>query len=112
LGISPVQYGTQNDQHIVKLDPTVSKIKKGWYKDVVWEHYDVQGNRQRSHCVYFICNGGYLRWLVLVCPFKHSGPAPQKGYFSTALESVRKDVECTFGFLKKEMESIGIRYSF
>jgi hypothetical protein len=28
LGISPVQYGTRNDQHIVKLDPTVIKIKK------------------------------------------------------------------------------------
>ena len=43
LGISPVQFGTQNDQHIVKLDPTVSKIKKGWYKDVVWNHYDLTG---------------------------------------------------------------------
>jgi hypothetical protein len=29
LGISPVQYSTRNDQHIVKLDLTVSKIKKG-----------------------------------------------------------------------------------
>ena len=29
LGISPVQIGTCNDQHIVKLNPTVSKIKKG-----------------------------------------------------------------------------------
>ena len=43
LGVAPVQFGTRNDQHIVKLDPTVSKIKKGWYKDVVWEHRDVLG---------------------------------------------------------------------
>ena len=27
----------------MKLDPTVSKIKKGWYKDVSWQHYDVEG---------------------------------------------------------------------
>ena len=51
--------------------------------------------------VYFICDGGYLRWPVLICPFKHSGSATHKGYFSSTLESVRKDVECTFGILKK-----------
>jgi hypothetical protein len=60
LGISPVQYGTCNDQHIVKLDPTVSKIKKGWDKEVVWEHFDLHGRRKRLHGVYFICDGGYL----------------------------------------------------
>ena len=53
-----------------------------------------------------------MRWSVLVSPFKHSGPASQKGYFSTALESVRKDVECTFGILKKRWKALeyGIRF--
>lgn len=112
LGISPVQFGTRNDQHIVKLDPTVSKIKKGWYKDVVWNHYDLTGRQKRSHGVYLICDGGYLRWPVLVCPFKHSGCATQKGYFSATIESVRKDVECTFGILKKRWKILeyGIRF--
>ena len=52
--------------------------------------------------MYFICNGGYLRRPVLICPFKHTGVDPQKGYFTSTLESVRKDVECTFGILKKK----------
>ncbi len=49
---------------------------------------------------------------MLVYPFKHSGPASQKGHFSTALESVRKDVECTFGILKKRWKVLeyGIRF--
>ena len=112
LGISPVQFGTRNDQHIVKLDPTVSKLKKDWYKDVVWEHYDLLGRRLLSRGIYFICDGGYLRWPILVCPFKHSGASTQKGYFSCALESVRKDVECTFEILKKrwKMLEYGIRF--
>ena len=112
LGVAPVQFGTRNDQHIVKLDPTVSKIKKGWYKDVVWEHRDVLGRVLRSTGVYFICDGGYLRWPVLICPFKHSGSATHKGYFSSTLESVRKDVECTFGILKKRWKILeyGIRF--
>ena len=101
LGISPVQFGTRNDQHIVKLYPMVSKIKKGWYKDVVWHHYDVTGRQVRAHGMYLICDGGYLHWPVLICPFKHSGCATQKGYFSSTIESVQKDVECTFGILKK-----------
>ena len=49
----------------------------------------------------FANSPGYLRWPVLICPFKHSGVATHKGYFSCILESVRKDVECTFGILKK-----------
>ena len=62
--------------------------------------------------VYFICDGGYLRWPVLICPFKHSGSATHKGYFSSTLESVRKDVECTFGILKKRWKILeyGIRF--
>ena len=42
--------------------------------------------------------------MVVICtgpPFKHEGCATQKGYFSSNLESVRKDVECLFGILKK-----------
>ncbi len=62
--------------------------------------------------MYLICDGGYLRWPVLICPFKHSGCATQKGYFSSTIESVRKDVECTFGILKKRWKILeyGIRF--
>jgi hypothetical protein len=79
----------------------VSKIKKGWYKDVVWEHHNLLGRWLRTRGVYFICDGRYLRWPDLICPFKHSGAATHKGYFSCTLESVRKDVECTFEILIK-----------
>ncbi len=37
----------------------------------------------------------------MICLFKHEGCATQMGYFSSNLESVRKDVECLFGILKK-----------
>jgi hypothetical protein len=100
FGTSLVQFGTQNKQHFVKLDLTVSKIKKGWYEDVVWEHRDLLGRLLRSRGMYLICDGGYLCWPVLICPFKHSRSATQKEYFSSTLENVRKDMECTFGILR------------
>jgi hypothetical protein len=34
------------------------------------------------------------------------GNSTVKGYFSTNLESVRKDVECTFGILKKSCSEL------
>ena len=78
----------------------------------MWEHLDLLGRRLLSRGVYFICDGGYLCWPILVCPFKHSGSPTQKGYFSSTLESIRKDVEYTFGILKKQWKILeyGIRF--
>ena len=86
--MAPVQFGSRNDQHIVRMDPYVKQLRKEWYKDVDWSYFDVAGNERWSTGVYLICDGGYLRWKSL-------------GYFSANLESVRKDVECTFGILQK-----------
>jgi hypothetical protein len=112
LGISSIQFGTRNDKHIVKIDETVKNIRTGWYKDVEWYYYDEQGNKCKAFGVYFVCDGGYLRWPVLICPYQGASAASQGGYFSSNLESVRKDVECVFGILKKRWKILeyGIRF--
>ena len=51
--------------------------------------------------MYLICNNGYLPWLTSICPFTQTSKASLEGYFSSNIKSVRKDVECTFGILKK-----------
>ncbi len=48
-----------------------------------------------------ICDNGYHRWPISISPYANADCASLEGYFSTNLESVRKDVECTFGILKK-----------
>lgn len=112
LGISSVQFGSRNDQHIVRLDDTVTKIRSDWYKDVKWSYFDLEGTLCHSQGVYLICDGGYLRWKTLICPFPHAHSASRHGHFSTNLESVRKDVECTFGILKKRWRILeyGMQY--
>ena len=112
LGIAPVQYGSRNDQHIVRLDPCVRKLRKEWYKDVDWSCFDVSGNEIWNTGVYLICDGGYLRWRTLICPYQYSKEGTRQGYFSANLESVRKDVECTFGILKKRWRILeyGMQY--
>ena len=43
LAIAPIQYGTRNDKHIVRFDPTVSSLKYDWYKDVEWDYFTLYG---------------------------------------------------------------------
>ena len=51
--------------------------------------------------MYLVCDGGYLWWPQLMCPYVSAAAASAKGYFLSNLESVRKDVECTSGITKK-----------
>ena len=50
--------------------------------------------------MYLICDNGYLLWPTSICPYSKANNATLEGFFSTNLESVQKDVECTFGILK------------
>jgi hypothetical protein len=49
--------------------------------------------------VWFIVNNGYLDWSCTVPLMKHP-TSYQQIRFSEWMESMRKDVECTFGILK------------
>ena len=48
-----------------------------------------------------ICDGGYHDWPCLACPYKHQVPGSSMEAWSKNVESVRKDIECIFGILKK-----------
>ena len=101
IGIYGPQFGTRNDKEIVKVDPNVYRIRHGWYKDVSWNYYTYNGRVAKERGAYLICDNGYLRWPNSISPYTNADSASLEGYFSTNLESVRKDVECTFGILKK-----------
>ena len=52
LGVAPVQFGARNDQHIVRLDPSVKAIGKEWYNEVDWSYFDLEGNEMwEKRCV-------------------------------------------------------------
>jgi hypothetical protein len=112
LGIFGPQFGTRNDKEIVKVDSNVHLIRTGWYKDVRWSYYNMHGHVMYDRGVYFICDNGYLRWPTSICPYERADSSSLEGYFSTNLEGVRKDVECTFGILKKRWKMLnnGLEY--
>jgi hypothetical protein len=100
------QFGTRNDKHIVKMDEGVASIRKD-YSHAEWHYFDEQGNIKKGKGAYLICDNGYLHWPILICPFMRSeGNTPLESCFSANVESVRKDVECCFGILKRQWKSL------
>jgi hypothetical protein len=102
MAIYGPQFGSRNDKDIVKHDVNVCAIrKKRLFTNTTWQYYDGDGIVQSERGMYLICDNGYLLWPTSICPYSKSNNATLEGFFLTNLESVRKDVECTFGILKK-----------
>ncbi len=102
IAIYGQQFGSRNDKDIVKHDPNIMEIRDGWLGDCQWKYYAEDGRVIVQISMYLICDNKYLRWPTSICPYtQHVGAASPEGYFSANLESVCKDVECTFGILKK-----------
>jgi len=101
LAIYGPHFGHRNDLDIVKTDGNVRIIQTGFFQNVMWDYYDKYGFTLSARGTYLICNNGYLQWPTTICPYVSARNSTVEGYFSTNLESVRKDVECIFGILKK-----------
>jgi hypothetical protein len=101
IGIYGPTFGSHNDKDIVKTDPNVKKVGQGFMSRCYWQYYDEDGTVRTSKGMFLICDNGYLTWLTTICPHAHFDSTTMEVFFSTNLESVRKDVECTFGILKK-----------
>ena len=88
-------------------------MKSGWYRDVEWKWYDEYGHQETGIGNYLICDGGYLCWPELICPYKHEPASSWKGFFSSKIQIIRKDIECFFGIMKKRWKILdnGIRFS-
>lgn len=102
LAVTQSFFGTWNDKTIVKFDDKVSRLRsEPFYTNYKWSMKDSEGNNCVQKGLYLICDGGYHRWPTLIPPYKHQVEDCPKGKWSKHVESLRKDVECTFGILKK-----------
>ena len=113
LGVFGPQFGSNNDKHIVKIDPHIRMLGEGWLSRVEWKYYAHDEQICSSKGVYVICDNGYISWPTTICPFMGSRMNGRlEDYFSSNIESVRKDVECVFGILKGRWASLdkGFKY--
>jgi hypothetical protein len=89
---------------MVRLDSFIAGIRDGRVLDDVCFNllaHDKKGHIKelRFSGVYVIVDNGYLVWSCTIPPFGVSNNI-DKIRWSKWLESMRKDVECTFGILK------------
>ena len=126
LSVSQFFWGTINDKTIAMSDETVNSFRRRGspHADRTWRTShsknssnninidDISENVTYYRTVnenvfiaehkglFFICDGGYNTFPCFICPFKHQPPGTNVEKWSKQIESIRKDVECTFGILK------------
>jgi hypothetical protein len=92
--------GRWNDKTIVRFDGFVTDIQRGIYlPDNKFSLFNADGEEVEYKGAWILVDGGYLNWSCLICPFKESISLKEQRW-SRWVESMRKDVECTFGILK------------
>ena len=89
-------FGSRNNKDIVKTDRNIRKVGEGFMSRCYWQYYAKDGTVRTSKGMYLICDNGYLTWSTMICPHAHFDSMTLEFFFSTNLESVRKDVECMF----------------
>jgi hypothetical protein len=96
---------TWNDKTVVLFDDFLMSIKDGDIlsdNDFILYERDGDGNvvAVTYKGVWIVVDNGYLTWSTTIPPFKRCALVKELRW-SQWLESMRKDVECTFGILKK-----------
>jgi hypothetical protein len=105
LGTTDGHPARWNDKTIVRFDNIAMGLKNGTLldDDFIFELYDYDsaGNiyKAKYKGPWLIVDNGYHNWPITVPPFKTTSSRTEVR-FSDWLESIRKDVECTFGILK------------
>ena len=115
LGTTCGHPGTWNDKTIVMFDHLIRGVHEGeLFSDNEFTLLELNDDGEETEITYkgawFIVDNGYLNWSCTVPPMKHP-VTYEEIRFSEWLESMRKDVECTFGIIKKRFSILktGIR---
>ncbi len=94
-------WGSENDKFIVKIDDNITQVvEEDLYRNYEYELREQNGLLKTVRGNYFICDGGFLNWRILMCGTNCTADY-DLAYWSKYIGSVRKDIECTFGRLKK-----------
>lgn len=87
-----------NDVNVLRASPLFNDLKTGRAPDV-----EFVANGVPYKCGYYLADGIYPEWSVIVKSIKNPGTNDNKRIlYKTMHEAARKDVERAFGVLKKK----------
>ena len=97
-------YGTTSDKTVVKFDGFVTEVRFGELFTQAQYKLQIDDNRWIvEKGLYLLVDGGYHKWRIMQCPLKHT-VEEDEARWSEFAESIRKDVECSIGILKKRYQ--------
>jgi Plant transposon protein len=97
-------YGTTSDKTIVKFDGFVNSVRfDKLFTEAKFKIQVSDASWVVETGVYLLVDGGYHKWSIMQCPLKHT-VEEDKARWSEFAESIRKDVECSFGIQKKRFQ--------
>ena len=103
IGTTTGHPGSWNDKTLVLFDTFIRDIKSGHIlSDYTFELLEQRGEEVvavKYKGVWIVVDNGYHAWSITVPPFSNTDNRKEIRW-SEWLESMRKDVECTFGILK------------
>lgn len=94
--------GRTNDQAGVKFHRDIVDAHDGTnkaFREFEFDLVDKDGKTHRHRGAWILVDGGYLKWRETICGYKMTANMDEIRW-SKMMESMRKDVECTFGILK------------
>ena len=98
--------GRWNDKTLIRFDTFMADLRDGSFDELIdfclrrmKKGSDSDEEEVTIKGAYVIVDNGYLRWPTTIPPMKNTCNRSELR-FSQWLESLRKDVECTFGILK------------
>jgi hypothetical protein len=93
MHISDMCWGSCGDSIIVKHNKSVHEVMDGQYSVLPFEVNDKYGKPIVIYGLYYIRDGGYPKFKYVVCPFKWPQIGTHMEFWSSSLESARKDTE-------------------
>jgi len=113
MSVSDCSYGGVNDLTASQYDKYLQMVRRreGLFGSTKYSLFDHAGNTITKEGVWLLCDNGYHEWTCLQAPMKFTS-RPSASRWSRWLESMRKDVECTFGILKRRFRILhgGLRF--
>jgi hypothetical protein len=113
IGVTKGFPGTVSDKTICRYDSFLIALRtQSRYLQLSYQLYNTQDDTlETMRGAYVICDGGYYKWRTMQCPRKNISILDMIK-FSKYLESVRKDIERTFGILKKRVYILRLPFKF
>ena len=88
-----------SDATLARLDPMFDRLNSGDFNNFSFELDRRDDEPISINGAYVLVDNGYVNWSTIIPPMKNPTKISEAIY-SKWLESLRKDVECTFGILK------------